>query len=115
MRPTHRLAGCSRAAPISSSCWPSLGGAGASASASFESRGLFACDMDGTLVWEKDLGDKLMRNQFGEGSTPVLYGDRLVIVWDHIGGQSVIPAPHKNTGRGLWRAGPGETQTPAAP
>src|SRR5262245_11412797 len=48
----------------------------------FDSAGLYAYDMDGKLVWEKDLGDKKMRNEFGEGSTPVLYGDRLVIVWD---------------------------------
>ena len=81
----------------------------------FESRGLFAYDMDGTLVWEKDLGDKLMRNQFGEGSTPVLYGDRLVIVWDHIGGQSFIAALDKNTGRELWRADRDEIDTWATP
>ena len=54
-------------------------------------------------LWQKDLGDKLMRNQFGEGSTPVLYGNRLVIVWDHIGGQSFIvgarqDAPGGNSG-----------------
>ncbi len=81
----------------------------------FESRGLFAYDMDGTLVWEKDLGDKLMRNQFGEGSTPVLYGDRLVIVWDHIGGQSFVAALDKNTGRELWRADRDEIDTWATP
>ena len=40
--------------------------------ASFESRGLYAYDMNGTLVWQTDLGDKQMRNQFGEGSTPAL-------------------------------------------
>ena len=52
----------------------------------FESQGMYVYDMDGTLLWSKDLGDKMMRNQFGEGSTPVLAGDRLVIVWDHLGG-----------------------------
>ena len=52
----------------------------------FESQGMYVYDMDGTLLWSKDLGDKTMRNQFGEGSTPVLAGDRLVIVWDHLGG-----------------------------
>src|SRR6188768_3563681 len=39
--------------------------------ASFESRGIYAYDMNGKLVWQKDLGDKSMRNEFGEGSTPV--------------------------------------------
>ena len=51
--------------------------------ASFESRGIYAYDMNGTLVWQKDLGDKKMRNEFGEGSTPALHGNTLVVVWDH--------------------------------
>jgi outer membrane protein assembly factor BamB len=70
--------------------------------ASFESRGFYAYDMDGTLVWEKDLGDKRMRNQFGEGNSPALYGDRLVVNWDHQG-QSFIVALDKGTGDELWR------------
>ena len=41
--------------------------------ASFDSFGYYAYDMNGKLVWEKDLGDKQMRNTFGEGSTPALY------------------------------------------
>ena len=60
----------------------------------FESQGMYVYDMDGTLLWSKDLGDKTMRNQFGEGSTPVLAGDRLVIVWDHLGG-----IVHRGAGR----------------
>ena len=66
--------------------------------ASFESRGLYAYDMEGTLIWQKDLGDKGMRNQFGEGSTPALPGNRLVIVWDHLGGQSFVVALDKGDG-----------------
>jgi outer membrane protein assembly factor BamB len=68
----------------------------------FESRGLFAYDMNGTPIWEKDFGDKIMRQQFGEGSTPALFGERLVIVWDHQG-QSFIVALDKRNGRELWR------------
>ena len=72
--------------------------------ASFESRGLYCYDMNGTLVWEKDLGDKKMRNEFGEGSTPALHGDTLVVVWDHyVPGQSFIVALDKRTGAELWR------------
>jgi len=70
--------------------------------ASFESRGLFAYDLDGTLVWQKDLGDKRMRNQFGEGTTPALHGRYLVVVWDHQG-QSFIVALDKGTGEEIWR------------
>ena len=70
--------------------------------ASFESRGLYAYDMNGKLVWEKDLGDKRMRNTFGEGSTPALHGNTLVVVWDHQG-ESFIVALDKRTGNELWR------------
>jgi outer membrane protein assembly factor BamB len=80
----------------------------------FESRGLFAYDMEGKLLWEKDLGDKQMRQQFGEGSTPALHGNRLVIVWDHQG-QSFITALDKRTGKEIWRANREEIDTWATP
>ena len=68
----------------------------------FDSFGLYAYDMNGKLLWEKDLGDKKMRNQFGEGQTPALHGNRIVVQWDHQG-QSFITALDKLTGNELWR------------
>ena len=68
----------------------------------FDSFGLYAYDMSGTLLWSKDLGDKKMRNEFGEGQTPVLHGNRIVVQWDHQG-QSFITALDKRTGNELWR------------
>ena len=82
--------------------------------ANFESRGLYAYDMQGTLVWQKDLGDKRMRNEFGEGSTPALHGRYLVLVWDHQG-QSFIVALDKGTGAELWRADREEIDSWATP
>ncbi len=82
--------------------------------ASFESRGIYAYDMDGKLVWEKDLGDKSMRNEFGEGSTPTLYRNRLVVVWDHTKG-SFVTVLDKNTGKELWRVSRSEIDTWATP
>ena len=70
--------------------------------ASFESRGIFAFDMNGKPVWQKDLGDKRMRNEFGEGSSPALYKDKLFVVWDHQG-ESFIAALNKRTGDEIWR------------
>jgi outer membrane protein assembly factor BamB len=70
--------------------------------ASFESRGIYAYDMTGKPVWQIDLGDKQMRNEFGEGSTPALYKDKLFVVWDHQG-QSFIVALDKRTGKEIWR------------
>ena len=82
----------------------------------FESEGLYAYDMNGTLVWQKDLGDKTMRNEFGEGSTPALFGNRLVVVWDHfVPGASFIVAFDKTTGRELWRVKRDEIDTWATP
>lgn len=80
----------------------------------FESRGIYAYDMAGTLVWEKDLGDKRMRNEFGEGSTPALFGNSLVVVWDHQG-QSFITALDKRDGKELWRVNRNEIDTWATP
>jgi outer membrane protein assembly factor BamB len=82
--------------------------------ASFESRGIYAYDMNGKLVWQQDLGDKRMRNEFGEGSTPTLYRDRLVVVWDHQG-ESFIVALDKRTGKEIWRATRDEIDTWATP
>ena len=70
--------------------------------ASFGSRGLYCYDMQGNLQWEKDFGDLNMRNQFGEASSPFLYGDRLIVTWDHEG-SSFITALDKHTGREIWR------------
>ena len=82
--------------------------------APFESQGLYAYDMNGKLVWQKDLGDKYMRNTFGEGSTPALYKDRLFYVWDHQK-ESFIVALDKRTGEELWRVKRDEIDSWATP
>jgi len=68
----------------------------------FGSRGLYCYDMEGNLVWEHDLGDMQTRGSFGEGSTPALYGNTVVVTWDHEG-QSFIVAFDKGSGEELWR------------
>jgi outer membrane protein assembly factor BamB len=68
----------------------------------FDSFGLYAYDMNGKPLWQKDLGDKKMRQEFGEGQTPVLYKNRIVVQWDHQG-QSFITALDKLTGGEVWR------------
>ena len=88
---------------------------GARVYAYFESFGLYAYDMDGTLMWEKDFGDKGMRNEFGEGSTPALFGNTLVIVWDHLNGDSFVAAVDARTGDELWQVPRDEIDTWATP
>ncbi len=81
----------------------------------FESFGLYAYTLDGRLLWQKDLGRKRMRNQFGEGSTPALHGHTLVAVWDHLNGESFIVALDARDGRELWRQAREEIDTWATP
>jgi outer membrane protein assembly factor BamB len=81
----------------------------------FESRGLYAFTMDGEQLWTKDFGDKRMRNQFGEGSTPALHRNRLVVVWDQQGGQSFVVTLDKKTGEEIWRVNRTEIDTWATP
>ena len=88
---------------------------GARVYAYFESFGLYAYDLDGTLIWEQDFGDKRMRNEFGEGSTPALFGNTLVIVWDHLNGDSSVIAVDARTGEELWRVPRDEIDTWATP
>ena len=81
----------------------------------FGSWGLYAYDLDGRLQWEVDLGTRSMRNGFGEGTTPTLHGETLVVTWDHIGGQSFIVALDKRTGEERWRVNRDEIDTWATP
>ena len=80
----------------------------------FGSRGLYAYDMDGNRQWDVDFGDMSIRNGFGEGSTPVLHGNTLVVVWDHQG-DSFIAALDKSTGNELWRQPRDEPESWATP
>ena len=80
----------------------------------FGSRGLYAYDMEGNLQWDVDFGDMRIRNGFGEGTSPALHGDTIVIVWDHQG-DSFIVALDKNTGRELWRQPRDEPESWATP
>lgn len=70
--------------------------------ASFGSRGLYCYDFDGNLKWQKRFGRMETRNSFGEGSSPALHGDTLVILWDHEG-EDFIAALDKHTGKEIWR------------
>ena len=80
----------------------------------FGSRGLFALDLDGRLLWEKDLGDMRAKHGHGEGSSPVLHGNTLVVNWDHEG-QSFVVALDKSTGKELWRTGREEVTSWSSP
>jgi len=68
----------------------------------FGSHGLYCLDLDGNQQWERDLGVMRTRNSFGEGSSPTVRGNTIVVNWDHEG-DSFIVAMDKRTGEEIWR------------
>lgn len=68
----------------------------------FGSRGLYCLDLDGKLLWKQNLGKMHTKHGHGEGSSPALHGDTLVVNWDHEG-QSFLVAFDKSTGRERWK------------
>ena len=68
----------------------------------FGSGGLYSLDMAGKVLWEIDLGDMHVRHGHGEGSSPALHGDTLVVNWDHQG-ESFLVALDKRTGKQRWK------------
>lgn len=80
----------------------------------FGSRGLFCLDLKGNLKWQRDFGQMEKRNSFGEGSSPVLYEDKIIVLWDQEG-QSFIIALDKKTGKDIWKVNRDETTTWSTP
>jgi len=67
---------------------------------SFGSFGLYCYDLDGNLIWEKDLGKAKVT--WGEGSSPALVGDAVIVVRD-TDDTSCLYAFDKRTGQELWK------------
>ncbi len=70
--------------------------------ANFGSRGLFCLSTNGTVLWEANLGRMQTLHAHGEGSSPVLSGDTLIVNWDHEGG-SFLHAFDKFSGKLRWK------------
>jgi outer membrane protein assembly factor BamB len=76
--------------------------------ACFGSEGLYCYDPDGKLVWERDLGTLASGwfynsdYQWGFGSSPILYGDRVIVQCD-VGKDSFIAAFDADTGTPVWQ------------
>lgn len=81
----------------------------------FGSRGLFAYDLDGTLLWQKDFGVQMRMDQaFGEGTPLALHDGRLLLHFDHLDtGFMVMLDPA--TGREIWRTARTEPYNWAGP
>jgi len=69
--------------------------------AHFGSRGLYCFTVDGEPLWDRDFGDMKVRNGFGEGSSPTVHGDLVLVPWDHEG-PSMLFAIDKRSGKTVW-------------
>ncbi len=78
------------------------------------SRGLYCLDTNGVVKWEKQLGRMQTHHAHGEGSSPVLHGDALIVNWDHEG-ESFLHAFDKRTGRTIWKTRRDEKTTWSTP
>ncbi|TWT76039.1 outer membrane biogenesis protein BamB [Posidoniimonas polymericola] len=70
--------------------------------AHFGSQGLYCFTLDGQPVWSRVFGEMRTRNEFGEGSSPTIAGDKILVPWDHEG-PSFLYALDKKTGEVIWR------------
>ena len=68
----------------------------------FGSLGLFALDMDGKQLWDKKFPKMKTAAGFGEGASPALRGNILVIPWDEEG-QSFVIGVGADSGDEVWR------------
>ncbi len=80
----------------------------------FGSRGLYCLDLDGNVKWERDLGQMHTRNEFGEGASCSVYGETVIVNWDHEG-DDFIAAFDRTTGNEIWRKPRNESTTWATP
>ncbi len=82
--------------------------------ASFGSHGVYCYDVDGNHKWSRDLGKMRKKMMFGEGSSPALAGNVVIVVIDHED-DSFIYALNKETGKTIWKKGRDENTSWATP
>jgi outer membrane protein assembly factor BamB len=88
--------------PTNSWATPTPVSDGARLYASFGSFGIYALTPAGEVVWQTDLGDLTNRGH-GEGSSPILCGDSLIVQWASWG-ESFLVALDAANGKERWRA-----------
>jgi outer membrane protein assembly factor BamB len=82
---------------------------------SFGSRGLYCYDFDGKLQWKRtDLPRLETRLGWGEGASPALHGDALIVPWDHEAG-SFLMVLDARSGKTRWKVERDEVTTWATP
>ena len=80
----------------------------------FGSAGLFCYDLEGELLWKRDLGKVNMRRSFGEGCSPVVHGNRLIVNRDS-DSDSYVLVLDVETGETVWKVDRDEDSAWATP
>lgn len=82
--------------------------------AHFGSRGLYCYTVDGEFKWKREFGKMVTRATFGEGSSPTIVDDMIIVPWDHEG-PSALYALDKRTGKTIWKTDRDEPSCWATP
>ena len=69
----------------------------------FGSAGFYCFDLNGKALWKRDLGLAHMGASLGEGCSPTLHDDKIVIVRDHQR-QSSIEVLDAESGQTIWKS-----------
>jgi outer membrane protein assembly factor BamB len=80
----------------------------------FGNVGVFCYDFAGELLWSKPFDSHATNNNWGTAASPVLHGDRLIIVNDN-DEESFIVVFNKETGEEIWRQARDEKSNWATP
>ncbi|MSV29852.1 MAG: pyrrolo-quinoline quinone [Bryobacterales bacterium] len=87
---------------------------------SFGSEGLYTYDLNGKLLWKKDLGIldagffRVPSAQWGYASSPVIHGDMVIVLAD-VQKDSFLAAFDIKTGKEMWRTARGDVPTFGTP
>jgi len=81
----------------------------------FGSQGMYCYDFDGKLIWSRDLGSFIMRNDWGMGSSPVLYKNLVIQTCDQEKGGSFLVALDGKTGKTVWEMNRDEASSWSTP
>jgi outer membrane protein assembly factor BamB len=69
----------------------------------FGDQGMYCYDFQGKQIWSRDLGSFTMLNNWGLGSSPVLYKNLVIQTCDQETGGSSLIALDKKTGKTVWK------------
>ena len=81
----------------------------------FGSAGIFAYNLDGEKLWERNLEKARVGASLGEGSSPVVHQGKVILVRDFDRGQSTIEVLHAENGKTIWKKNRDERNAWATP